>query len=444
MAKLIINGDVSKLKKLLNDKEQSYDKIIYSYNGKCFAEVRELTDTLLNEQNYALLKDFNECLFWVENNTTMLPPRTHYPMNMQIEHTSYCNARCIMCFHYYYRNRLASNMDERVYSKCLAWLPFVRTVGLHGFGEPFLAPNLQRYLDDYHRYGVKIHTNTNLSFIPPYLHEYYTDFQFINISCDGATKEIFEGIRQNMSFDVFKNNVKLLRREAPEVQLNFAVVLMRQNLNQCAQIVYLAASLGINRVMFSKIGINYVVSNYEDSVDRYPETFRKNLRDAYEAGQKAGIDVIIPCRIEELYESINDKKLEEEQTIMSKIGFWEYFEKTLLSRIQNSGHTNIQLERKITEECFSPTGRKLEGICDWLSNDIYISASGRVGFCCSNFKYYIGDLLEEELEDVWRGENYRRMTEVFQSGELPHFCRHCNLLNKGMLSGVEEIIRNGE
>lgn len=440
MAQLIINGDVSHTKNLLLDSGQEYESLLYLYNGVYYSDVQELFDTLLKEQNYEALKNYNECVFWTESHTNMVPQRTHYPMNMQIEHTSFCNARCIMCFHYYYHNQMASNMEEHIYSKCRRWLPFIRTVGLHGFGEPFLTPDLPRYLDDYHYYRVKLHTNTNLSVIPPYLHEYYSDFRFINISCDGATKEVFEGIRQNMSFDIFINNVKKLRREAPNVQLVFAVVLMRQNIHQCEQIVRLAADLGINRVMFSKIGINYVIANYEDSVDEYPETLRKNLQLAYESGQELGVEVIVPCRIEKLYESLDNKKIEEEQEKMKKIQFWKYSEKTLLDRIHNSNHTNMQLEREVPNECFLPMGRKVKGVCDWLTNNIYISATGRVGFCCSNFKYFIGDLSHEELDDIWKGINYRKLIEMFQLGKLPYFCRNCNLINKRMLPGIAEIL----
>ena len=439
MAQLTIDGKVASVKNIFLDGAKNYDSLLYFYRGTYYSDIRELFNILLKEQNYEKLKDYNECLFWVESNTNLVTQRTHYPMNMQIEHTSFCNARCIMCFHYYYQNQMATNMDEHIYSKCRKWLPFVRTVGLHGFGEPFLTPGLQKYLDDYHYYGIKLYTNTNLSIIPPYLDEYYSDFQFINISCDGATKEVFEGIRQNVSFDEFIKNVKILRKEGSEVQLVFAVVLMRQNIHQCEEIVRLAATLGIDKVMFSKIGINYVIGNYEDSVDKYPETLRTNLRLAHETGRKLGIKVIVPCHIEELYENIDRKKYIEEQAILKRIPFWKYSRKVFPDGLNHTAHTNMQLEREVSYECFMPSGRKIKGICDWLTNNIYVSATGRVGFCCSNFKYFIGDLTYEELDDIWKGIHYRKIIESFRAGELPHFCRNCNLLNKEMLPGVSFV-----
>ncbi len=440
MSQLIINGDVAHIKDLLRDAKQQYDDILYLYKGKYYYDVQDIFAVLLNEQNYVTLKNFNECVFWAEFYTDLVSQRTHRPMNMQIEHTSFCNARCIMCFHYYYANKMAFNMEESVFFKCQKWLPFVRLVGLHGFGEPFLSPNLSMYLDDYHYYGVKLYTNTNLSIIPPYLHEYYSDFQFINISCDGATKEVFEGIRQNMSFEKFIKNIKKVRKEAPDLQLNFSVVLMRQNLYQCEQMVRLAAELGINKVMFSKVGINYVIANYEDSVDEYPKTLRNNLKVAYETGLKLGVEVLVPCSIKELYEDIDKNKLDDEQDKIEKIPFWNRSEQEVLCNVHGSDCTNLQLEREISNECFCPTSRMVKGICDWITNNIYISATGRVGFCCSNFKYFIGDLNYESLDEIWNGDNYRRLTEVFKTGKLPFFCRNCNLLEKRMLPGITEII----
>lgn len=70
-------------------------------------------------------------------------------------------------------------MQEHVFEKIREWLPFVRLVGLHRFGEPFLAKNLDFYLSEYHKYGVELYTNTNLSFIPDEVEDYYDDLNLL-------------------------------------------------------------------------------------------------------------------------------------------------------------------------------------------------------------------------------------------------------------------------
>ena len=439
MSGLIIDGSVSRTKSLLAASPSLKDGVTYVCDEAAYHDVRDVYDLLLREKRYAELKDYNECELLVESAVGQAGRRNYYPMHMQIEHTSYCNARCIMCYHYYQQNRDARHMQRAIYDKVRPWLPYARLVGLHGFGEPFLADQLESYLDEYRTFGVKLYTNTNLAYIPAGLEAYFDDFQFINISCDGATKEVFEGIRQNIGFEAFLDHVRYLRAHAPHTELVFAVVLMRQNMHQCEDIVRLAARLGIDKVTFSKIGINYVIANYEDSADRYPVTLRENLKRALAAGKELGIDVVVPCSAKELSIPEDNAAYERERKIINSIPFWQYSAEEIAAEARKRNDSNVQLENPIPDICFQPTGRKIEGVCDWLTNNIYISATGRVGFCCSNYKHYIGDLNVEPLDDIWQSEKYRRMIEVFQSGRLPYFCKDCNLLKKRMLQGVREL-----
>lgn len=439
MTHIIIDGNVSKIKSILEGAPLLDDSVSYMCDGISYGDIQDIYNLLLREKRYSELKDYNECKFLIENAAGQMEKRKYYPLCMQIEHTSYCNARCIMCYHYYMQNQGAHHIQEHVFEKIREWLPFVRLVGLHGFGEPFLAKNLDFYLSEYHKYGVELYTNTNLSFIPDEVEDYYDDFKFINISCDGATKEVFEGIRQNIRFEDFIRNVKQLRMNAPDTELIFAVVLMRQNLHQCEDMVRLAAELGINKVTFSKVGINYVIGNYEDSVDLYPATLHTCLQRAAALGKKLGVDVVVPCSLQELHLPVDCTCLEKEQATLRDMSFWKYNADEIVARMKGDNNSNVQLQNPLSKKCFELTDRRIRGVCDWLTDNIYISATGRVGFCCSNFKYYIGDLIKESLDDIWNSNHYLKMIQAFQSGRLPHFCRNCNILEKRMLKRVEEI-----
>lgn len=434
--RILIDGNVEHTKARLSDLSCKSNDVAYICDGTEYSDIEDVFHCLLKQRRYALLKDFNECEFLLENVRGGVFPRRYYPMRMQIEHTSFCNARCIMCFHYYMHNRAAQHMDASVYAKVREWLPFVRVVGLHGFGEPFLAPDLPNYLKDYHHFGIRLFTNTNLSVLPDYLGQYYDDFDFINISCDGVSREVFEGIRQNISFDTFIQNVRRLRREAPKVKLVLAAVLMRQNLHQCEQFVHLASDLGLDRVTFSKVGINYAIGNYEDSVDNYPETLQRRLDSAIEAGQKLGVQVIVPRRDDEVSRAPISDALTKETIALQSLSFWSHHPEDALERILQTKRTNPQLYARVNEKCYSSTDRAIRGVCDWMTSDIYISAVGRVGFCCSNYRYYIGDLRNESLDAIWQGEHYSNMIHSFQSGYLPSFCQYCNLYEKGLLPGL--------
>lgn len=107
--------------------------------------------------------------------------------------------------------------------------------------------------------------------------------------------------------------------------------------------------------------------------------------------------------------------------------------------MKGDNNSNVQLQNPLSPKCFELTDRRIRGVFDWLTDNIYISATGRGGFCCSNFKYYIGDLIKESLDDIWNSNHYLKMIQAFQSGRLLHFCRNCNILEKRMLKRAEEI-----
>ena len=65
-----------------------------------------------------------------------------FPAHLQLEHTTYCNARCIMCDHYVSHNRNAKHLELATVSRLSPVLPYVSLIVMHGNGEPFLNPNI--------------------------------------------------------------------------------------------------------------------------------------------------------------------------------------------------------------------------------------------------------------------------------------------------------------
>ena len=92
-------------------------------------------------------------------------------------------------------------------------LKYAETVMLNGDGEPFLYPDIDRSLELFRKYGVRVGTNTNFTVVPENVWGYLADgFSFINISCDGSEKELYERIRKGLSFDDFTANLSRLDR----------------------------------------------------------------------------------------------------------------------------------------------------------------------------------------------------------------------------------------
>lgn len=117
MTHIIIDGNVSKIKSILEGAPLLDDSVSYMCDGISYGDIQDIYNLLLREKRYSELKDYNECKFLIENAAGQMEKRKYYPMCMQIEHTSYCNARCNMCYYYYMQNQGAQHMQEYVFEK---------------------------------------------------------------------------------------------------------------------------------------------------------------------------------------------------------------------------------------------------------------------------------------------------------------------------------------
>ena len=75
---------------------------------------------------------------------------------------------------------------------------------LHGYGEPLMTKHLDTLLELYQKYEIEVTMNTNLSFLPQNILEHLSPVaKHLRISCDGVSKEIYEGIRPGLSLKSF-------------------------------------------------------------------------------------------------------------------------------------------------------------------------------------------------------------------------------------------------
>ena len=139
----------------------------YLYHNKLYSleksdDIKMLQQVFLASENYDEAKIFNEFLINISR-IKGLDQWLFYPMIIQLEHTNHCNARCIMCGHANVDKQKCFDMSSDTFSKIEELLPFCKYVGLHGYGEPFLAKDLIGKFEIYKKYGVRLYANTNLS-----------------------------------------------------------------------------------------------------------------------------------------------------------------------------------------------------------------------------------------------------------------------------------------
>lgn len=94
-----------------------------------------------------------------------------FPLRVQLETTSYCNAKCVMCAHPVMprRNR---HMDQGLYEKIIAELARhrdqLKVLSLHFMGEPMMDPLICDRIRLAKQAGIReVHINTNCQLVTP-------------------------------------------------------------------------------------------------------------------------------------------------------------------------------------------------------------------------------------------------------------------------------------
>jgi len=180
---------------------------------------------------------------------------------LQVESAIACNLRCVMCPWTEAREKAANKgiMQQEVWDSIRPHLPQVRSVDFTGGGEPLLQPSLSEWTAQAKSAGsgTGILTNGLLLGKEKATELMAAGLDWVCVSVDGATADVYEKIRLGSSFDrVCENlaNLAELRKDrVPRIMINF--VIMHLNVHQLEPIVRLAAALGVDQVNFKQCDV---------------------------------------------------------------------------------------------------------------------------------------------------------------------------------------------
>jgi radical SAM protein with 4Fe4S-binding SPASM domain len=350
-----------------------------------------------------------------------------YPRYLQIEHTTRCNARCIMCNHLYTGNRGAMDLDLDILYRMQDVLKYAEIVMLNGDGEPFLYADIEKSLALLQKYEVMIGTNTNLTYIPDKVWGYLRDsFSFLNISCDGSSKTLYETIRKGLSFEKFVDNLEKLNRVAPDLNKNLDCVLMRQNIGDMKNLVKFAAEHGFKSVKFHALGVNPVIGNMDDAPELYSHYLAEQAGKAKAAAVSLGIDMQCPSvSISEEGSIEDDLRRIEEEELRSADRIKKAEEKAVDLTFQ---YQRIQ----VTDEDISPAPYDNGDVCRWAIERCYVDLMGNVTTCCYDMRHAYGNLHEKSFDGIWNGPSYRHFRKEIIHGRLPEWCRQCQWIKQAV------------
>lgn len=428
---IIIYGDVAP-KDVLLACNLLGKKVLWNINGKTF-DIYNI-ETLLREQDVALknsdwktVKLINKIIMEIE----LFQRKTDvhfYPTKIQVEHSTICNAKCIMCTHYFTNNYKRSFIDDSAIQNIVPILPYLDKILLHGVGEAFLHPNIHKYLNLYAKYGVEVSCVTNMTHMDKDLAAVIGDtFKSITISCDGATKETFESIRRGISFEEFCENIRMLHELQPTLELRFNVVCMRQNIVEMPKIMELASELGISAVGISGLIAQKVLDNLEDEIKLYPKVASFYLKEAVNRANELGIQLLqIPGYV---YNLDSNMTFEEELTMMNQKPFYHSveFQKGLYERYRKMDvikpTEQADLNHYAVESNYS-----CNGICDYIVESPFVGVNGDITTCCIDGIHIIGNLNNNTFVEIWNNAVYQKLRNMFFKSKIPKFCVGCMFL----------------
>lgn len=438
---IIIDADTSH-RILSNLIEQNKDIKLYAWIDDCFFDLN--SNDLLNYQEEALVKK----KYWIVKEINRIKLKYNiiykksffdtYPTLLQIESTNLCNGKCIMCSHYYKDPKKGSHLSFDYSVKLAKVLPYVETVLLHGIGEPFLNPDIIKWLDYYKSFQVHLSTFTNMSILTPELLEVIgRSFSALHISCDGCTRKTFEHIRGNLKFSTFLRNIKLLRKTYPQIKLHMHTVAMRQNLHELTSFVSFADELGFSSLTFSNLTVNPLIRNDGDSLRCFPTMARRVFAKIENEASRIGLKVNFPAE----YKTYPDSEImymKEKDVYYSQVLFKDNSD--VLMRAANQNDEDLYATEELKLYNIVPSHYRCTGLCDWLSEYAYLDLKGNLAVCCSKYYLTMGNIADySDFISLWNSPQYKSMRECFFKGKIPSLCQGCRYLVDKALNNVSLV-----
>lgn len=308
-------------------------------------------------------------------------------VKLDIENVSRCNFRCTMCtVSDWHRGQRAGDLKLEDFKRLIDGQIGLVEIKLQGLGEPVMQRDdyfaMIRYARGKH---IWVRTTTNASLL--HLKSNYrkmidSGVNEVQISIDGATKEVFESIRRGSVFERVKSNCKLINaysRDVGIVRTKMWTVVQRGNWHQLEDLVDIAAELGFTNQVFSLDVSDWGTALWHErnsAVDVEDELDHARLYQLIDRGKERGI----------------------------KVRFWVVTQKFDTS---------------------SP-----DKICGWPFERAFVSSDLRVVPCCiiSNpDTLQIGPQIGagRNLTDIWPGDDYREFRRAHLQGRIPAACHGC-------------------
>lgn len=249
-----ISNEIKNLKITSKDSE-IISKIIHSYKKIIEGVELDTYDFILKNQELLELRDkksFELIRYLVYrykyNKLPNLKIIEDYPPNLQIEISSVCNLRCVMCYQKDKTFSSKSNgfmgyMNFELFKKIIDEVEGkLEAITFASRGEPTLNPELEKFLkySEGKFLGLKLNTNATILSEKIINNLLSSDLETLVFSIDAANKEMYEKIRVNANFEKIIKNLELFnqiknknyKKSKLKIRLSGVLINDKQNLNE--------------------------------------------------------------------------------------------------------------------------------------------------------------------------------------------------------------------
>jgi glycosyltransferase involved in cell wall biosynthesis/MoaA/NifB/PqqE/SkfB family radical SAM enzyme len=321
-----------------------------------------------------------------------------------------CNLNCIMCEeHSPYSNFIPTLFKETGVKRRRMKFEIAKDIFQQAeklgvkeiipstMGEPLLYKEFDKIVELAKRKNIKINLTTNGTFPKKSVEEWakliVPNTTDVKISWNGATKETSEKVMKGIDFEKAVENVKEFIKYRDEhftntgyfCRVTFQLTFMQNNMHELAEIVKLAASLGVDRVKGHQLWAHFdEIKDLSMKVSKESsKQWNDYVKQAIEAQEK--------------------------------------------HRKPNGGKVLLENIIPITDNENREVPDHYE--CPFLTKELWISATGKISPCCApdNLRKSLGDfgnITEISIDEILKSQQYIDLAMNYKTKAL---CKTCNM-----------------
>jgi MoaA/NifB/PqqE/SkfB family radical SAM enzyme len=315
---------------------------------------------------------------------TKLSSLAPYPFKIEVEHTTICDKKCLICERSYWKEK-SERLTFEQFKKIVDQFPRLKWINITGEGTGFLNPDFLKIIEYLRSKDISVNFVDEFDFLDEEKARKLIELgvNCIWISMDGATKETYEKIKVGCNFEKAINNIKTLLKlkkelASPFPTLCFRFVVNKLNYQEMPKMVELVHSFG-DLGEGSKLEFVGLLTFKEIEKYYLPEVPKEILEETVKMGRKLGIRV--------RFSHISESKLPP----VKKCAAW---------------------------------------------TEPYIMIGGYILPCCAVLmsnkrdflrKYAFGNLYQKSFKEIWYSDRYKKFREmVLKNNEkVPILCVGC-------------------